>query len=94
MAHVERRWVDLPLYPMSDTALDRLVDRFLTHHAAFNPVDATFMGLPGHDLAFHRPVSRRQSVREGITALMRTSAEHPWTMCQGNDLMRACCVPL
>ena len=44
MAHVERRWVDLPLTPMSDTALDRLVDRF-THHAAFNPVDATFMGL-------------------------------------------------
>jgi len=32
---------------MSETALDRLIDRFLIHHARFYPVDATFIGLPG-----------------------------------------------
>jgi hypothetical protein len=32
---------------MSD--LDALVERFLAHHVAFHPVDATFMGLPGGD---------------------------------------------
>jgi hypothetical protein len=26
-----------------------LVDDFLAHHLRFNPVDATFMGIPGHD---------------------------------------------
>ncbi len=29
--------------------IDALVDAFMTHHLEFNPVDATFMGLPGHD---------------------------------------------
>jgi Bacterial protein of unknown function (DUF885) len=31
------------------SAVDHLVDRFLTHHAAFFPVDATFMGMAGAD---------------------------------------------
>jgi hypothetical protein len=34
---------------MSDSAVDDLVGRFLAHHATFNPVDATFMGLAGYD---------------------------------------------
>jgi hypothetical protein len=29
--------------------LQRLVERFLDHHARFNPVDASFIGVPGHD---------------------------------------------
>lgn len=34
---------------MSETPLDRLVDRFLGHRTHFHPVDGTFMGLPGGD---------------------------------------------
>jgi uncharacterized protein (DUF885 family) len=29
--------------------IDKLVDEFLAHHFAFRPVDATFMGILGHD---------------------------------------------
>lgn len=34
---------------MAATALETLVQRFLRTHAEFRPVDATFMGLDGHD---------------------------------------------
>lgn len=33
---------------MSET-LQNLVERFLAHHGRFHPVDASFIGLPGHD---------------------------------------------
>jgi Bacterial protein of unknown function (DUF885) len=57
---------------MSETALDRLVDRFLAHHATFNPVDATFMGLPGHDSRL--PLAGREAAqheRDGLVGLLR-----------------------
>ena len=34
---------------MPETPIESLSDRFLAHHLAFNPVDATFMGLSGFD---------------------------------------------
>ncbi len=34
---------------MAETALEQLARRFLAHHAAFFPVDATFIGLSGFD---------------------------------------------
>lgn len=57
---------------MFDAALDDLVDQFIAHHASFNPVDATFMGLAGHD---HRlppaDADAADREREGIASLLR-----------------------
>lgn len=57
---------------MPEAALDRLVDRYIAHHAWFQPVDASFIGWTGHD---HRlpPVGPEaaESEREGLTALLR-----------------------
>ncbi len=57
---------------MSEPTLDRLVDRYVAHHARFNPVDASFIGWPGHD---HRlppagPDAAAEE-RDGIAALLR-----------------------
>lgn len=50
--------------------IDQLVDAFMAHHFAFFPIDATFMGFPGHD---HRlpPADLDAPAREatGIAAL-------------------------
>ncbi|MFT8247138.1 DUF885 family protein [Roseomonas sp. BN140053] len=52
------------------TATDRFVDEFLQHHFAFRPVDASFMGITGHD---HRlpPADAEAPAREaaGLAAL-------------------------
>ncbi len=48
---------------MADTPLGQLVERFLAHHAAFFPVDATFMGLPCADHALP-PVDLEALTRE------------------------------
>jgi hypothetical protein len=57
---------------MSEQNLDRLVDRFVAHHARFNPVDASFIGWPGHD---HRlppaGLEAGEEERDGIAALQR-----------------------
>lgn len=54
------------------SGIGRLVDDFLAHHVAFRPVDATFMGLPGHD---HRlpPADAEAPAREAeeLAALRR-----------------------
>ncbi len=34
---------------MSEAPVDRLVDRYVEHHARFHPVDASFIGWAGHD---------------------------------------------
>lgn len=52
--------------------LGPLVDRYIAHHARFHPVDASFIGWPGHD---HRlpPAGPEvaESERESLTALRR-----------------------
>lgn len=57
---------------MPEVALDRLVDRYIAHHAQLQPVDASFIGWPGHD---HRlpPVGPEaaEGERESLTALLR-----------------------
>jgi hypothetical protein len=54
---------------MAETALAQLVERFLTHHASFFPVDATFMGLTGAD-HWLPPADREAPARE-LEALVR-----------------------
>ena len=57
---------------MSETALDRLVDRFLAHHATFNPVDATFMGLLGYDSRLPPAgIEAAEHERAGIAGMLR-----------------------
>ncbi len=53
-------------------AIDSLVEDFLAHHFTFRPVDATFMGIPGHDDRLP-PADPESSEREaaGLAALKR-----------------------
>ena len=58
--------------------MERLVGRFLEHHAHFHPVDASFIGLSGHD---HRlPLAGPETAeaeRGSISALLRALDSMP-----------------
>jgi hypothetical protein len=47
--------------------MNALVDDFLAHHLHFNPVDATFMGIAGHDAELP-PADRDAPAREAAAA--------------------------
>ena len=67
--------------------VERLVGRFLDHHARFNPVDASFIGLPGHD---HRlpPAGPEtaEAERASLSDLLRTLAGEPSATTQADRL--------
>ncbi len=47
-------------------SIDDLTSGFIAHHLRFNPVDATFMGLPGHDDLLP-PADREAPAREAAS---------------------------
>ena len=55
-------------------AIDALVDAWLAHHLEFRPVDASFMGIYGHDhrLPLVAPVAERDSLAELTVRLAAT----------------------
>lgn len=69
---------------MAATALETLVQRFLRTHSEFRPVDATFMGLDGHD---HRlppaDADAPEREREAWLGLEREAARLPL---EGDDV--------
>ena len=69
---------------MAVTALETLVQRFLRTHSEFRPVDATFMGLDGHD---HRlppaDADAPEREREAWLSLAREAARLPL---EGDDV--------
>lgn len=55
-----------------------LVDDFLNHHLAFRPVDATFMGIAGHDTDLPpADASAAADERHALTTLAARMAEQP-----------------
>jgi hypothetical protein len=63
---------------MAATALETLVERFLRAHLGFRPVDATFMGVDGHDA--HLPSADPEALereRAALQALERDALNLP-----------------
>src|SRR5262245_61542484 len=60
------------VHASGDQTVTEIVDAFLAHHLRFRPVDATFMGIAGHDDRL--PPLDAGEERAGIAALGRQLA--------------------
>ncbi|WP_425146414.1 DUF885 family protein [Deinococcus sp.] len=77
--------------PAANLALAALVEQYLQWHARTRPVDATFMGLPGHDhrLPSLEPEAERAALLEMTSALEALPAAQTLAERQDHWLLRS-----